>query len=180
MVLLKWQFIQVSTWDLVSDSLITSSVQLDSRCCVHVKTQKRPLPTTVMAPHGTTSPAASDSLLSVGPCTNREETALVCNYAGIVSSQSLSIRCRIGSYAIKHQKLAGWLISGKTMPKKDPADLYLSLPICISFYRAKFCKKIPGCGDHSWTTGCSTDMLWKTALIHVYSLLLWQWTCALG
>lgn len=133
--------------------MITQLVRLESRFCVHVKTQKRPFPTTVMAHHSTTSPAASETLLSVGPCTNKEETALVCNYAGTVSSQSFSFRCRVSSYAIKHQKLAGWLITGKTMPKKDPADLYLSLverhSICIGFHRAKFCKKIPGCGDHS-------------------------------
>lgn len=127
LVLLKWPFNHVSKWELVSDSLITQLVQLESRCCVHAKTQKRPFPTTVMGHRSTTSPAPSESLLSVGPCTNKEETALVCSYGGTVSSQSFPIRCWISSYAIKHQKLAGWLITGKTMPKKDPADLYLSL-----------------------------------------------------
>lgn len=79
-----------------------------------MRKHRETFPTTVMAHRSTTSPAAS------------EETALVCNYGGTVSSQSFPIRCRISSYAIKHQKLAGWL-TGENYAQKDPADLYLSL-----------------------------------------------------
>ena len=165
--------------------MITQLVQLESRCCVHVKTQKRPFPTTVMAHHNTTSPAASESLLSVGPCTNKEETALVCAIMlALWVLNHFHLDVGLALMLSSTRSLQDGSSQGKPCPKRI-LQIYICFlverhSICIGFYRAKFCKKIPGCGDHSWTTGCSTNMLWKTALIHVYSLLLWQWTWALG